>query len=455
MIQDIDPRRAREAIRKPSVFAEEFIGVEPFDYQKKFLDCGSNRRIFCAGRRVGKSRSTAWLALWFALTHRDAEILLLAKAQRQSMELFNQIKREIRNSNASEDEWGIPRQTRTEMNFTTGSRITCLPVGRDGSNIRGYGADLLVVDEAAFVANEIFQEVLSPFLAVGENVFVMTSTPKGKRGYFWERWDEARRGQNNYTRIHARTHDNPLVDQSWIDEQKRTLTPMQFKQEILGQFQEASDAYFTQQEVHSCGIGFDPEKEGRPVRQETETCYLGADIAHTGDDESVYISIDAEGNVYDVKHKQNTKLTECINDIITYDNYNDYAKILIDETGMGQGVVDVLEEHLGRKVEGFTFTQPKKADLYSALKNKFQNEEIRFNFNPNDNQPENKMVQQLTALTYDITKTGRTKIGHPSGGHDDFPDALALASRAMEDTQYAMSDSESMQPFHLGDLRSE
>lgn len=432
---------ANSLLSKPSAFTQTLIGVEPFEYQKEFLDADSDRRVFVAGRRVGKSRCASWLSLWYAVTHKNAEVLLTAKAQRQSMELFNQIKKEIKNSDIPKSEWGIPRQTRTELEFDNGSRIVCLPVGRDGSNIRGYGADLLIVDEAAFINDEIFQEVLSPFLAVGDSTFVMTSTPFGKKGFFYEKCQD----DDWYTQ-RVPTWKNPLVDDKWIKEQQQNLTTFQFDQEIRGQFKESADAYFSNDEVMLCAAD--------NVQQTSDVTYLGADIAHTGDDESVYVMMDDEGNVFKIEHTSGKPLTDAMGRIRELNKYHDFDKILIDSTGLGTGVVDQLYESIGKRtVEGFKFTNEKKQSLYSTLKNALQDEALRYSYNPTGDDPENKMVEQLTALEYSYTSTGKVKISHPTGGRDDFPDALALAVWAKENNRFTRVSHDTARPFNLGSLR--
>lgn len=423
-VDDLDPQKL---LHQPSYFVEELLGQEPLPYQKDFLDCGKDRRLFVAGRRVGKSMSAAWLALWYALTHKNEDVLILAKAKRQAMELFKTVKDQLRaaeDNGIDQSQWGIPRTTRTVIEFDNGSRLVCLPVGRDGSNIRGYGADLLIVDEAAFIKDEIFQEVLAPFLAVGDSTFVMTSTPLGKKGFFYDKYDAAREAERKgeeprYYVEHAETSDNPYVKDEFIEEMRDALTPMQFKQEILGQFVEDADSYFTTEEV----LRKDDDQSGgvsQPVKQETDVCYLGADIAHTGDDESVYVSMDGDGNIYDIEATYGKDLNDAIGRIETLDKYNNYDTIMVDATGLGQGVVDQLQERLGHKVEGFTFSNTKKTDLYSTLKDAFQAGDITFRYERNKNAEENKLYNQLTALEYEYTSTGRLKISHPSGGHDDY-----------------------------------
>ena len=111
---------ATRLLDEPSYFVEHYIGVEPFDYQTEFLNANSDRKAFVSGRQVGKSRSVAWYALWKAVTYPGSEILITAKAQRQSMELFNQVKKEMRQSEISNEDWGVQKDTRTEIHFENG-----------------------------------------------------------------------------------------------------------------------------------------------------------------------------------------------------------------------------------------------------------------------------------------------------------------------------------------------
>lgn len=434
---------AQRLLDEPSYFVEHYIGEEPFDYQKEFMDDPSERKAFVSGRQVGKSRTASWLALWKAVTYSGAEVLITAKAQRQSMELFNQIKKEIRMSNASNDTWGIESDTRTEIKFQNGSRIVALPVGRDGSNIRGYGTDLIIVDEAAFIKDEIFQQVLSPMLAVGDGTFVLLSTPFGKKGFLYERFND----EKWYT-MQVPSSANPLIDDKFIEEQKQNLTSTQFKQEILGQFVESADSFFTREELMNCAVS-------DTVDRDTDITFLGVDLAAQGNDSSVYVSIDSEGNVFHIESKADAPLTDAMGRIRELDAYHDYNKILVDATGLGEGVVDQVKETLGRKVEGFKFTNEKKQSLYNTLKNQLQDGDLRFEYIPGKNDlPGNKMVNQCLELEYSYTSTGKIRIEHPSGSHDDFSDALALSVWAKSQKNFARSDKESMKPFNLGSLRS-
>lgn len=434
---------AQRLLDEPSYFVEHYIGVEPFDYQQDFMDHPSPRKAFVSGRQVGKSRSVAWYALWKAVTYPGSEILITAKAQRQSMELFNQVKKEMRISDISNADWGVEKDTRTEIHFENGSRIVCLPVGRDGSNIRGYGTDLVIVDEAAFVKDEIFQEVLSPMLAVGDNEFILLSTPFGKKGFLYRKFDK---DDDWYTK-QVPTSANPKVEDKFVKEQKQQLTATQFKQEILGQFVESSDSFFQREELLNCTTD-------KTVDRKNDITFMGVDLAAQGRDSSVYVCIDDDGNVFHIEHKEEAPMTDAMGRIRELDAIYNFSKVVVDSTGLGEGVVDQVKEDLGRKVEGFKFTNDKKQSLYNTLKNAFQNSELKFYYIPGKNDlPGNKMFNQCLELTYSYTRTGKVRIEHPSGGHDDFSDALALAQWARSRKSFARPDAGSTKPFNLGSLR--
>jgi phage FluMu gp28-like protein len=435
--------KAQRLLRSPSYFVEHYLDEEPFDYQEKFMDHDSDRKAFVSGRRVGKSRTASWLALWKAVTYSGAEVLVTAKAQRQSMELFNQIQSEMRTSDVSEDQWGVVRSTRTEINFDNGSRIIALPVGRDGSNIRGYGGqeNMIIVDEAAFINDSIFQEVLSPMMAVGGGTFILLSTPFGKKGFLYERFNDPK-----WYTMQVPSSANPLIDDNFIDEQRQNLTSTQFKQEILGQFVESADSFFTRDELMDCA--------SESVEKTSNTTYLGVDLASTGGDESVYVCIDDDGNVFHIEHTSDKPMTDAMGRIRELDSYYTFNKIMVDSTSLGQGTVDQVKEDLGNKVQGFKFTNEKKQSLYNTLKNQLQNGNITYPYIPGKNDKAgNKMVNQCLELEYSYTSSGKMRIEHPPGGHDDFSDALSLAVWAKSKKRLARSDKGSMQPFTLGSLR--
>ena len=155
------------------------------------------------------------------------------------------------------------------------------------------------------------------------------------------------------------------------------------------------------------------------------TYILGVDFARMGQDKSVFLVIEKDwhtGNLYvvwteETKHK---KLTDAIGRILVMDRNFHFKKIILDTTGLGAGPTDILKERLGGKVEGITFSLQSKQDLYSNLKILMEAGRIKL---PNHKD----LLFQLMDLRYQVSSSGNLKIHHSERGHDDYPDALALA----------------------------
>ena len=400
----------------PSKFLEVVLGESPFDYQKEVLDSDSDRIAFVSGRQVGKSTTASVYALHFALTHPESTTLITAPNQRQSSELFSKIKRYISGSDIPSDLWGIDRQTRTVMEFTNNSRVLCLPSGEDGSNIRGYSADLIIADEAAFIPDEVFYQALLPMLATTDGTMLLLSTPFGSSGFLYDAFHNDL--EDDYFTQRVATYRNPTVSDEYISNQQRQLSSIDFKQEILGQFVESASSFFSAEVVDRC--------MGMSTRRDSRHCYLGVDPARHGEDRSVFVSIDGNGNVFSIESETDSAITESIGRVMYLHEQFGYRKVCIDETSLGGGVVDVLKADMtGRVVEGVTFSSKSKPDLYNTLKANMEQGEISL---PDHSQ----LRKELLDLEFEFTANKRMKIGHPEGGRDDFADALALASHAYD-----------------------
>ncbi len=64
------------------------------------------------------------------------------------------------------------------------------PVGNTGDGARGFEGGVLIVDEAARMP-KLFWIAAKPILLTTNGKLWLGSTPFGKDGYFWERYNEA------------------------------------------------------------------------------------------------------------------------------------------------------------------------------------------------------------------------------------------------------------------------
>jgi len=399
---------SRDQIRSdPALFTELAFGQELFEYQEDFLGTDAKRKALICGRQVGKTEVCATDGLHHASTRTDTTVLITAPTQRQSSELFRRVKDLI---GRSDREWGIDRSTQTIIEFANGSRIICLPSGTDGNSIRGYTADYIIVDEAAFVEDNVFTSVLLPMLATTDGTLALASTPFGKSGFLYE---EAWTGDNWHI-THVPSYESPLVDEAFVEEQRVTLTDTEFRQEIEGEFVESADAFFERDTIASA---VDADAQFRPGRGVT----LGVDLARHGQDRTVILPVDSFGVVGNIQRSADWSLTEGVERVKRRVKEWDVRRVIVDETGMGgKPVEDLIQSLNDRVVTGVKFTIDRKASFYNALKSAMQSGDVTF---PDDA----PLQRELADLEYEFTRGGKTKIHHPDGGRDDHADALALA----------------------------
>jgi len=152
---------------------------------------------------------------------------------------------------------------------------------------------------------------------------------------------------------------------------------------------------------------------------------MGVDVARTGRDETVFtiVGVDDDDVVYieEVQAESQSNVVDVAGRIREYTQRYRLETIYIDETGLGGGLVDLSREQ-GSPVRGVTFTLQEKAEMYKNLRLLFENHNIKL-------KQINKMVYQLSYLRREYTETGIMKI--KSDEHDDYPDSLVLACRAV------------------------
>ncbi len=201
----------------PSLILRER-GLEPDPWQRQLLLSDTRQMLLNCSRQSGKSTTVAALALHTALRRSGSLVLLLSPSLRQSQELF----RKVIECYAA---IGRPIDTRA-------FNQTCLP-GRE-ETIRSFsGVNLLVIDEAARVPDDLYRSV-RPMLAVSAGRLICLSTPFGKRGFFHEAWEH---GGDRWRRIRIPWQDCPRIRSEFIDMEKHSMGESWVRQEYECSFE--------------------------------------------------------------------------------------------------------------------------------------------------------------------------------------------------------------------------
>ena len=131
------------------------------------------------------------------------------------------------------------------LELENNSRVISLP--GSGETVRGFsGVNLLVVDEAARVPDELYYSI-RPMLAVSNGRFVALTTPAGKRGWFFEEWH----GSGSWERIRITADQCPRISREFLEEEKRSLGPRWFSQEYCCSFEESDGSVFLNDDIEA------------------------------------------------------------------------------------------------------------------------------------------------------------------------------------------------------------
>ena len=108
-----------------------------------------------------------------------------------------------------------------EIVFTNGSKILFRSAHSE-NNLRGYAVNYMVVDEAAFVKRTTIEEIILPMLTVRGKKCLLMSTPKGKNWFF--EYLQMADSMKGWRRFRFTAYDSPLIDEEFINNQKKILT---------------------------------------------------------------------------------------------------------------------------------------------------------------------------------------------------------------------------------------
>jgi hypothetical protein len=242
LLREVEKLEAQRATARAEIAADRvafarLVGIEPDEWQLRLLGSNAPQILINCGRQTGKSTVAAVLALHGALIDKGALVLILAPAERQAKELFSKVTAFYRGLG-----YPIPAESyrKLGMELKNGSRIEALP-GTE-KTVRGFSAvDLLIVDEASRVSDELYHAV-RPMLAVSGGRLLMLSTPFGKRGEFYEAWEN---GANAWERYEAPASQCPRISQEFLAAERRAMPERVYLQEFECMFTETDDQVFS------------------------------------------------------------------------------------------------------------------------------------------------------------------------------------------------------------------
>lgn len=231
------------AYASPAYYARSRLDFTPDAWQNEFLDSWEARQLLLCSRQSGKTTSAAIKATHVAKYFAGSLSLILSPTLRQSSEVFRNVL-----SFVQADETMVERVEENKLNLTMvhGSRIVSLP-SKEGT-VRGYAAPRLIIeDEASQVADELYYAI-RPMLAVGGGMLLLLSTPRGRRGHFYNAYS---RRKKSWKLFEVTADMCPRISRDFLEEEKDELPEEWFRQEYYCEFLEVMGQVFSMDEIAS------------------------------------------------------------------------------------------------------------------------------------------------------------------------------------------------------------
>ena len=348
---------------------------------------------------------------------------MISAGLRQSIYLFDKILNLINSSPLAKVL--MTYHSRTKIRFTNGSEIVALPCGRQGSTLRGYTADMAIIDEANYVPRVVIESVIGPMLITRPSAKrIYMSTPWMKDHPFYEAFTKPELEFKRYT---WPTSMNPKVTKEDLEREKLAIGEYNFNREFNAMFLDDQFTYFPSDLVLSCTEQYELNNDTSQDQKYTGEYHIGLDFGKHTDHSAIIILQKISENQVRVVYAKVFPLKTPYRDVIAHTRtlnvaYNFTAGSL-DQTGVGEAPYESIREFMPQ-MQGTTLTATMKEDMMGKLKLAMENHKITL---PAENK---ELFTQITNQQSKPQLSGTLQFSHPAGTHDDLLWALALAAQS-------------------------
>ena len=248
---DFTPDNIQEYIKcaaDPLYFIENYCYIVTLDFGLKLFklyDCQRNkveiihnnrRVILMEGRQQGKTTTSAAYILWYTLFQANKTVAILANKATAAREVLDR----YQTMYELLPKWmqqGVTGWNKGDIELENGSKV--FTAATTASGIRGKSVNMLYVDEAAIIPNNVAEQFFTsvyPTISAGQTTkILLSSTPLGYN-HFWKFWTDAEKGRNGFVPLFIPYWEIPGRDEAWAAEQKAQLGELKYTQEVLCNF---------------------------------------------------------------------------------------------------------------------------------------------------------------------------------------------------------------------------
>lgn len=371
----------------------------------------------CYSRQAGKSTLMEICCLEWLLTQPRVRIGYVCRSYLLGRKMYREIISLLPSSaykSANGSELTITGNNGSTLQFFS---------AESGNALRGWTFDYLVADEFAFMPMELtdgtnlYNDVLYATVKVRAKKVVFVSTPCGKNNLFYEMYQ---RGLDDdfpgYASLRKTIYDDDLSTPEQIEDIKRSIPTLSFRQEYMVEFLENAVTFFG---------GFEACYVANLSYADKGKVYIGIDFSANGEDRTVLTKVNGDGEVWqsvvtgslDLRYQRIAQLigkTKNLQSCFYEDNSIGAP--------MANEISKLLDPQIRRRFVAFTTSNASKDKIVSKLAVDIANEDLIYG------DPE--LYNELANFQCHYSKTGKPTYGGANGVHDDRVMSLAIANHA-------------------------
>ena len=214
------------------------------DQRKSILDDQARFPILVCGRRWGKSYFSLMWLLKKPLAANERRWIVFPTYRQAKMVSWSILKGIFAGKQATINE--------TELSITldNGAKIELKGADKPDS-LRGVSTTMVVMDEYAFMKENVWGEIIQPTLAESQGRALFVGTPSGLN-HFYDLFVKGQSNDSDYKSWQFTTLDGGFISEEEVGNAKKNLDKRTFEQEYLASFLTAANrcAYNFHRDIH-------------------------------------------------------------------------------------------------------------------------------------------------------------------------------------------------------------
>jgi len=213
--------------------------------RREILNDPSRYKIVSSGRRWGKSYFSLMWLLKKPLEANERRWIVFPTYRQAKMVSWSILKGIFAGKQATINE--------TELSITldNGAKIELKGADRGEDSLRGVSTTMVVMDEYAFMKENVWGEVIQPTLAESRGEALFVGTPSGLN-HFYDLFVKGQSDNGDYKSWQFTTLDGGFISEEEVENAKKNLDKRTFQQEYEASFLTAANrcAYNFSRDIH-------------------------------------------------------------------------------------------------------------------------------------------------------------------------------------------------------------